>query len=147
MSTVAPLVEGAEVLDLFAGSGALGIEALSRGASHATFVENTPGVLRVLKANLASLAAEPQRFEVVRGDALRFAGALETGAFTLAFADPPYGSEAASALARIFRERPFALLLGIEHSRGEAIEPGLDLVERRYGDTVLSFLTAPDEQH
>jgi 16S rRNA (guanine966-N2)-methyltransferase len=145
MSIVAPLLDGAEVLDLFAGSGALGIEALSRGAAHVTFVENAPGVLQVIRANLAALGAEPERFRIVRGDALHFARALERGAYTLAFADPPYGSEAAVDLGSIFRGRPFASLLGIEHARALAIEPGPDLVERRYGDTVLSFLTSPDE--
>jgi len=145
MSTVAPLLDGAVVLDLFAGSGALGIEALSRGAQHVTFVDSAPAAIRVIRSNLESLGAERTRYRIVRGDALRFAGSVEPGSFDLAFADPPYGSNAASDLAALFRRRPFARRLGIEHARGDSIGEGPDLVERRYGGTVLSFLTAPDD--
>jgi 16S rRNA (guanine966-N2)-methyltransferase len=79
-------VEDAEVLDLFAGSGALGIEALSRGARHATFVERDRVALDALRTNLASLDLGPDRATVVIGDALAHAG----GAADVALLDPPY---------------------------------------------------------
>jgi 16S rRNA (guanine966-N2)-methyltransferase len=141
MSAVHAQLPGARVLDLFAGSGALGLEALSRGAEHATFVENAPPALGALRANLSALGAE-ERAEVVRADALRFVAALEPGAYDLAFADPPYGQELAAALVREWQDRPFARLLCVEHRRDDAL-PELDGArQRRYGDTVLTFLSA-----
>ncbi len=82
-------VEGAHVLDLFAGSGALGIEALSRGAAAATFVDAAPDAVRVLRGNLAALGEEA---EVVHGDALRWLRAAPRRArqYDLVFLDPPY---------------------------------------------------------
>lgn len=143
MSAVAPHLPGARVLDLFAGSGALGLEALSRGAAHAVFVEQAPAALRVLRANLDALRAGA-RAEVVRGDALRYAASLAPGAFDLAFADPPYGKGIAEALARSFAERPFARLLCIEHGPRDALPALPGARTRRYGDTRLTFLPAPE---
>lgn len=80
--------EGARVLDLFAGSGALGIEALSRGASHAVFVESARAPLRALRENLATLGLA-SRSTVVAGDALDRSSASR-GPFDLVLADPPY---------------------------------------------------------
>lgn len=141
MSAVAPRLPGARVLDLFAGSGALGLEALSRGAEHAVFVEQAPGALRVLAANVALLGAA-DRTETVRGDALRYAAGLPAGAFDVAFADPPYGTGLASALAEAFAARPFATLLGLEHGPRDAVPALPGARTRRYGDTFLSFFPA-----
>jgi 16S rRNA (guanine966-N2)-methyltransferase len=142
MSIVAPALPGARVLDLFAGSGALGLEALSRGAARATFVETAPGALRALRANLDDLGAAP-RAEVVRSDALRYVAALHTGAFDLAFADPPYGTGLAGSLVERWRERPFADLLCVEHRRDDEVPEPPGTEQRRYGDTVLTFLSNP----
>ena len=98
MSIVHGALPGARVLDLCAGSGALGLEALSRGAQHATFVESSERVLRTLRANIASLGAD-DRATVVRADAVRFAERLERQAFDVAFADPPYAGDVAVRLA------------------------------------------------
>lgn len=144
MSAVAPELPGARVLDLFAGSGALGLEALSRGAESATFVERAPKALRALQENLDALGAEAPRATVIRGDALRFAKGLEGLAFDLCFADPPYGEGLAAALVEHFLERPFARLLCVEHRRDDALPPAPAARERRYGDTVLTFLAAPE---
>jgi 16S rRNA (guanine966-N2)-methyltransferase len=81
-------VEGAEVIDLFAGSGAMGIEALSRGAARATFVESDPSALSAIRDNLALLEIGPARARVVAGDAVAFAA--NAGSAGLVFADPPY---------------------------------------------------------
>lgn len=142
MSAVAPELPGARVLDLFAGSGALGLEALSRGAEHATFVENAPTALRALQANLAALAAV-DRAAVVRGDAIRYVRALGALAFDVAFADPPYGKGIAASLVEVFRERPFAALLCVEHRRTDPLPEVQGSRERRYGDTLLTFIRAP----
>ena len=91
------------MLDLFAGSGALGLEALSRGAAHATFVEIARASLKSLEENVASLGAQP-RVSIVKGDAAKFVGRLGPAAFDLALADPPYGQGHAAALLERFGE-------------------------------------------
>ena len=142
MSAVAGEIPGARVLDLFAGSGALGLEALSRGAEHATFVESAPTALRALHANLDALGAA-DRATVVRTDAIRYVSGLEASAFHLAFADPPYGKGLAAALVERFLVTPFAHLLCIEHRRTDPLPEAPGARERRYGDTLLTFLPAP----
>jgi 16S rRNA (guanine966-N2)-methyltransferase len=143
MSVVAPYLDGARVLDLFAGSGALGLEALSRGAAHAVFVEQAPAALTILRANLKALDADA-RAEVVRADAIRYAQGLDGGAFDVAFADPPYGQGFAQALAEAFARTPFAALLCIEHGRDDAVPDLPGARTRRYGDTSITFIPAPE---
>lgn len=144
LSIVQPRLPGAAVLDLFAGSGALGLEALSRGASSAVFVEIAPPSLRALGDNIDALGAGDVA-TVRRADALRFAESLPAHAFDVAFADPPYGHGAAARLAELWQATPFARLLGIEHQSGEAMPAGGD--SRRYGSTVVTLyedLGTPD---
>lgn len=140
MSIIGDALVGARVLDLFAGSGALGLEALSRGASEAHFVEIAPKSLAAINANIATLGAG-ERAVVHRADALRFAEKLEPHAFDLAVADPPYGLGLATKLVECWLERPFADVLAVEHRRDERL-PG-DGDERRYSDTVVTFFHAP----
>jgi 16S rRNA (guanine966-N2)-methyltransferase len=139
MSIVAPELPGARVLDLFAGSGALGLEALSRGASHATFVELAPASLEALRGNIDALGVG-ERATVRRGDALRFVQGLDAGAYDVAFADPPYNVDAADRLVALFRATPFARILSIEHPADRRLA-GDDT--RRYGDTAVTFCQAP----
>lgn len=133
-------VPGARVLDLFAGSGALGLEALSRGASSATFVDDAPGAIRAIRANLDALGATA---EVRRADALRF---LETASdaaaqYDLVFLDPPY--RLAERLAgRLSEALPAVLAPGAvavaESDRRAPLALELTLSdERRYGDTLI----------
>ena len=97
-------VEGASVIDAFAGSGALGLEALSRGAASVDFVEISPRSIAALKANIEALSVG-EVARVHRSDALRFAARLAPLSYDIAFADPPYTIEAAAAeLVRSFRE-------------------------------------------
>ena len=143
MSTVAPHLPGARVLDLFAGSGALGLEALSRGAASATFVEQDTKALAALRANVDALGAAAV-VGVVKGDAIRYARGLAAGAFDVAFADPPYAKGFAYALAEAFAAVPFAALLCIEHGKDDVL-PGIAAARtKRYGDTYLTFITAPE---
>ena len=129
----------ASVLDLFAGSGALGLEALSRGARRAEFVELAAKSLAALRANAERLGASDQ-IVVHRGDAVRFIETLEPAAFDIAFADPPYGLGLAERVAQRWLVAPFAGTLGIEHRIDDPIPPGGDT--RRYGDTALTFFRA-----
>ena len=138
MSIVHPELPGARVLDLFAGSGALGLEALSRGAEHCDFVEIASRSLAALRANVDKLSAEGAT--VVRGDALKFIGRLERGTYDIAFADPPYGLNLATRVAERWLEVPFASLLGVEHSIKEPMPDGGET--RKYGDTGITFYRA-----
>src|ERR1700759_897088 len=95
------LLPGARVLDLFAGSGALGLEALSRGAESADFVDIAPKSLAALRATAQALEAGEAAI-IHRADPLRFAAALEPHAFDIAFADPPYGLGIATKLAELW---------------------------------------------
>ncbi len=134
MSIVGPSLVGARVLDLFAGSGALGLEALSRGAERADAVEQDPRALRTLRAN-ADLLGAGDRLTVHRAEVFRF---LEgAGDWDVAFADPPYRLGLAARVAQAWLDRPFAGVLGIEHEAGAALPGAPDT--RRYGDTALSF--------
>src|SRR6266566_4150843 len=132
-------IPAARVLDLFSGSGALGFEALSRGAVSVDFVETQSVSLAVLKANTATLKVE-DRVTIHRMDAVRFAERLQPAQYDVAFADPPYASDAAERLVTLFRTTPFARAFSIEHSAAKAL-PGDDT--RRYGDTAITFVYAP----
>lgn len=136
MSIVGREIVGAKVLDLFAGSGALGLEALSRGAAVAEFVETSPRSLKALRENAETLGAGA-RAVVHRADALRFAKALKEGAFDIAFADPPYKLGLARAIAEQWLDVPFAAVLGVEHWIRDEVPDGGDT--RKYGDTAITF--------
>jgi 16S rRNA (guanine966-N2)-methyltransferase len=139
MSILADAIPGARVLDLYAGSGALGLEALSRGAASATFVELNPPSLRALQANITALGVG-ERVTVHRGDALRYAEGLEAGAFDVVLADPPYARDDAARLVALFRSTPFARILSVEHRATDRLDGDST---RRYGDTALTFCHAP----
>jgi 16S rRNA (guanine966-N2)-methyltransferase len=132
-------VGGARVLDLYAGSGALGIEALSRGADSAVFVERDARALAAIERNLASVGAEAS---VVRQDVLRFLGRAD-GAFDLVFCDPPYDS--AAGLAGPLAEHLPALcaedarIVTESDKRNPLVLPFPLLVERAYGDTRIAI--------
>lgn len=132
-------IRGARVLDLFAGSGALGFEALSRGAVSADFVELHRVALATLKANVKTLDVD-DRAAIHRADALRFAERLHPGQYDVAFADPPYAGQEAARLVALFRVTAFARICSIEHPADQPI-PGDDT--RRYGDTAVTFIYAP----
>jgi len=143
----------ARVLDLFAGTGALGIEALSRGAREAIFVEDHPGALKVLRRNLEDLGLV-DRSRVLP---LPVAGALKKLAargenFGLVFLDPPYGGEVAAAtltaLAAAEILTPAAWVVA-EHSSHQSLPDTVGQLARqqlkRYGDTQVSFYLAPGD--
>jgi 16S rRNA (guanine966-N2)-methyltransferase len=139
MSIVLPHLVDARVLDLFAGSGALGLEALSRGAALADLVEVSAGAVRTIRQNAEQLGAGDE-LRIHRGDAIRFIEKLEAGAYDVAFADPPYGHGLARAVADRWLVVPFAKVLGVEHASKEEMPAGGDT--RRYGDTAITFYHA-----
>ena len=138
-SIVQRSLRGARVLDLYAGTGALGLEALSRGAATADFVDVRRLALTTLRANIKLLNVA-ERTVIHRQDALKFAEQLHPGQYDVAFADPPYSSEQAALLVAIFRLTPFARVFAIEHPADQPM-PGDDT--RRYGDTGVTFIYAP----
>jgi 16S rRNA (guanine966-N2)-methyltransferase len=134
---------GARVLDLFAGSGALGLEALSRGAAHTTFVEQAGAALRVVRENAAALRLA-DRCTLLRADALRFLASPPAAPYDVAFADPPYD------LPRLAELPDLALpllapggLFVLEHDTAHDFEghPALE-TSRAYGRTVVSLFSA-----
>lgn len=139
MSMVQPWLPGARVLDLFAGSGALGLEALSRGAARVDFVEHAAASLQVLRDNIATLGAGDSA-HVRRADALRVVARLERGVYDVAFADPPYGHGLAASVASSWVAVPFASILGVEHDAREPMPPGG--ATRTYGSTALTLYQA-----
>jgi 16S rRNA (guanine966-N2)-methyltransferase len=109
-------LQGARVLDLFAGSGALGLEALSRGAISVDFVENGADALHSLKANVAALR-ETKRTRIFKRDAIIFAEALDANSYDIAFVDAPYGSKKLDRIVSTWADCHFARILGVEHAR------------------------------
>ena len=136
MSIVHPELPDARVVDLCAGSGALGLEALSRGAASCDFVEKSRTVLTLLQANIELLSASEQAI-IHRETAEHFVASLAEGAYDIAFADPPYDSDVAVQLAEQWLKVPFAHLLGIEHTANVTLPGGAD--RRRYGITAITF--------
>jgi 16S rRNA (guanine(966)-N(2))-methyltransferase RsmD len=153
-NVLAARIAGAALLDLYAGSGAVGLEALSRGAASATFVERAQPALKTLRANLASLGIE-QGFAVQAGPVAAFLRAGRGMAFDLVFLDPPYddsaeyestlnllGGAARSMLA------PDAIVIA-EHRRKQRLEERYGALARtrllQQGDAALSFYALAGE--
>jgi len=143
MSALGSRMVNARVVDLFAGSGALGLETLSRGAREVVFVENSRKALGVLEKNISCLGAG-DRTRVVRTDVSRFLDTLPELAFDLALADPPYGGGEAARLLERISKKPFARELWVEHRSDEELPPLPDLKHRRYGDTTLTIWEIPE---
>ena len=155
-AVLGPRLEGARVLDLYAGTGNLGLEALSRGAATCLFVEKATASCAAIRDNIDSLGVG-QRATVLRLDAARAPGLLAARGdrFTLVLADPPYAARGAAPSE--FKKILLALdgcatltrgaLVAAEHSRFDAPPDGLRhlrlLEQRRYGETAVSFFAAP----
>ena len=146
-----PAIAGTRVLDLYAGTGTVGVEALSRGAARVVFVEKEQAALRALRANLAALAASRAAARVLAGDVLHLLPELgsQEGPFDIVFIDPPYATTlagrtlealAASGVCRAGTE------VVVQHSTRTALPdvPGFAAHRRprQFGDTALTFLRA-----
>jgi len=140
------------ILDLFAGTGSLGIEALSRGAQEAVFVEQGKGALTILRGNLKSLGLQSRSWILPLAAKRGIAVLGERGeAFDLIFMDPPYGKGLGGKTIEEIAQRGILTSVGVivtEHSSKEEIIPPLGLVlsqQRRYGDTTVSFFREVSE--
>ncbi len=141
---VGPGIEGAEVVDLFAGSGAIGIEALSRGAARVTFVDHEPRGLAILRQNLEVLGFK-ERAHVVRGDVVHWLEAaterVEEAGYV--FLDPPYDDVVLDRALKALDRTASGAMVVAEHSRRHVL-PTLTRLrvdrQRRYGDTIVTVL-------
>lgn len=123
LDTLKPDLQGASILDLFAGTGALGLEAISRGAKRCDFVETRPSSLHALKANVAALGVI-KRTRIFRKDALPFAAALAEGSYDIAFVDPPYESRMLDRVIEGWMQSHFSRVLAVEHALAHVIPKG-----------------------
>jgi len=141
---VGPGIEGAHVLDLFAGSGAIGIEALSRGAAEVTFVDREPRGLAILRQNLDALELK-ERARVIHSDVVRWleSSPEEVGRAGLVILDPPYEDVVLDRALRALDKTLSDAVVVAEHSRRQTL-PALTRLrvdrERRYGDTMVTVL-------
>lgn len=140
-------LDGTRMLDLFAGTGAVGIEALSRGASMVLFVEQSAGGRGLVRANIEAFGLEG-RTKLFRRDATRLGDIGQMEPFDFVFADPPYGEGLAERALVSLRDggwlKPGALVV-VEETAAADFEPpeGFTLAERRdFGDTRMYFMTA-----
>jgi len=150
-----PDLPGARILDLFAGSGAAGLEALSRGAAHATFIERDAGAAAVIATNLARTHLAGARARIVRADALVWLAGSEganRGPFDIVIVDPPYAETAllttslealgphlapgARVVAKHFWRNPPPRAIGLLASERE----------RRFGETMLTFFRRQEDR-
>ncbi len=129
-------VKGARVLDLFAGTGALGIEAISRGAASADFVEFKPDSLHALRANVAALRLQKST-RIFKKDAVPFMESLGAGSYDIVFADPPYGSKLLDRTLDAWKKLKFAKLLVLEHAKSHDIARGDE--RRSFEDTTVDL--------
>ena len=139
LELVAADVKDARVLDLFAGTGALGLEAISRGAKQADFVEFRPDSLHALKANIAALRLLKST-RVFKRDAIPFAAALTENAYDIVFADPPYGSRQLDRIVESWRATRFSPVLVVEHERAHELPKGT--ARRVFDETVVTVYRA-----
>ncbi len=150
-----PDLPGANVLDLFAGSGAAGLEALSRGAAHATFVERDKGAAAVIAVNLGRTHLSRERARVVRADAiawLRGPAASAAGPFDIVIVDPPYAETEllATALAALEPLLPAGARVVAKHFWRDPPPVRVGLLaserERRFGETTLTFYRCQEDR-
>ena len=142
-------IVGKKVLELFAGSGAFGIEAISRGAGSVTFVDNNFRCAQTIESNLVSLDVPDSKYEIIKADALKFPVKFAQGRekYDIIFLDPPYSRDMAKkCLINIDSYdivSPVGLVI-VEHFKKDALDAELERLvfvdERRYGDTVITIL-------
>jgi 16S rRNA (guanine(966)-N(2))-methyltransferase RsmD len=151
---LAPRIKGARFLDLCAGSGAVGIEALSRGAAHATFVDQSRRMCALIEANLKELTVDENEGEVVNGEATEFLlrrAKKERTPFDIIFFDPPYEADYDGVLERLGEDDGVLLaaagIVVVEHHKKREPAEKFGALHRyrrlKQGDSALSFYQAP----
>lgn len=129
-------VKGTKVLDLFAGTGALGLEAISRGAAIVDFVEFRPASLHALRANVAALRLTT-RCRIYKKDAVPFVEQLDAAEYEIAFVDPPYGSAVLDRVFATWQRTPYAETLVVEHAKEYPMPGGA--LRKHFGDTTVTI--------
>jgi len=145
-NSIATELADAEVLDAFAGTGAVGFEALSRGARHITFVEKDRIAQKVLAKNIATLGVE-KTTTLIRASVASWCDTIEHKGFDIIFADPPYHDPQFSTVSRLFGLlKPGGLMILSHPGRGEEpTKPGVVVVDNRsYGNAHLTFYRRED---
>jgi 16S rRNA (guanine966-N2)-methyltransferase len=135
LDALEPDVPDARVLDLFAGTGALGLEALSRGARSADFVEFRPASLHALRANVAALKLR-EKTRIFKRDAVQFAAALGADSYDIVFVDPPYESRQLDLVIKSWQAARFSRVLVAEHARTHQVATGA--WRKTFDDTVVT---------
>ena len=130
-------LKGARCVDLFAGTGALGLEAISRGAKSCDFVENGAAAIHSLKANVAALRARDYT-RIFDRDAIPFVERIDQIAYDIAFVDPPYESRKLDRVVERWLAQPFARTLVLEHAADHDL-PMLKGKRRRVGDSMVTI--------
>ena len=147
-------ISGKKVLELFAGSGAFGIEAISRGAGSVTFIDNNFRCCKTIRSNLESLGIPESKYTIIKANAEKFrAPAPEFGKFDIVFLDPPYYRDTAKKCLINIDSHDIVTPVGmviVEHFKKDALGVELERLvfmdERRYGDTVITILKRTDEE-
>ena len=139
MELLADDLPGARVADLFAGTGALGLEALSRGAKWCDFVEDGDAALHALKANVAALRAG-RKARIFKRDAIPFVERLGGDAYDVVFVDPPYGSRKLDRVIAHWERVPFCSVLALEHAPEHELPRAGS--QRRIRESVVTVLRA-----
>ena len=153
MNHLQPMLDGCRLLDLFAGSGSLGLEGLSRGAASVDFVDNSADALHALKANVASRklgkmkkGQRPSRHRksarIFKRDAIPFVKQLGADAYDIALADPPYGSLKLDRVVEQWHRVPFAPVLCVEHGPGHKLPAGTHQIS--FEASVITIYTNSD---
>jgi 16S rRNA (guanine966-N2)-methyltransferase len=144
---LSPLIAGARCLDLFAGTGALGLEALSRGASGAVFVEKNPVALAALQGNIRALDAKGA--EVAARDAFAYLASLPRNSFDVVFLDPPFADDTLGELCRLLADRAILSPRGrlyLEQDRVRSLPDlpaGWNVLKNKTAGNVRYVLVAP----
>lgn len=139
-------LRGLSFLDLFAGTGLMGFEALSRGATSVTFVEQNPHSVRAISQSASNFGLDAESYEVIQGDVLKVMGQLNSNGFDIIFADPPYKQKLGPKLASLVIEADLLRADGlfiVEHMTDDPLSGVSDSLvrvdTRQYGQTTISF--------
>ncbi len=153
MDMLRPVLGGARFIDVCSGTGAVGMEALSNGTAHTTFVDADNRSVRLIRDNLKTLALQ-ERASVVKGDATEYVSGLQGTEFDVLFADPPFDSGLQESilmtLSQHLRDAADGCIIIMEHASRQPLQalyggPAIDLEsykERRYGDVSMTFFRA-----